>query len=86
MITDTTITMMAMMAPLLSVMDSESVPEAPASESPPGVDTEPASPAGSPFPGCCGAVVAKAEKKAATEAEDIAGVRLVVVVGAVEVS
>ena len=78
---------MAMMAPLLRVIDSESDPAAPASESPPGVVlAEPASPAGSPFPGCCGAVVAKAEKKAASEAEDIAGVRLVVVVGAVEVS
>jgi len=51
--TDTAQTIIAIIAPLESVMDPESVPDAPASESPtlePADD--PTSPADGPFPGC----------------------------------
>jgi len=72
--TPTTITIIAMIAPVDSVMDSLSDPEAPASESPPTSLGFP-SPGASPFPGCWGLALARAAKTLDTEAEDIAGVK-----------
>lgn len=64
---------MAIIPPFEIVIDPESVPDAPASVSPaPAVD--PTSPGAGPSPGCCGAVVARAEKYEATELADISGV------------
>jgi len=73
-ITPTTTTDMAIIAPVDKVMDSLSDPDAPASVSPPASFGFP-SPGASPLPGCCGLALARAAKKLATEADDIAGVK-----------
>lgn len=62
-------------------MDPDSVPAAPASESPaPAV--EPASPGKAFSPGCCGVAVARELKNEDTELADISGVMETKVVGA----
>lgn len=71
--TNTAQTIMAIIPPFEILIEPESGPAAPASESPdPAV--EPASPAAGPSPGCCGAEVASAEKNEDTELADISGV------------
>ena len=55
------------------VMEPDSLPAAPASESPAPAD-EPTSPAKAPSPGCSGVAVDKALKNEATELADISGV------------
>jgi hypothetical protein len=79
MMTLDTTTIMAIIVPRFNVMLSLSDPAAPASLSPalPSFALE-ASPGSAPFPGCCGAEVARLENTDATEADDMAGVRLIV--------
>lgn len=78
--TATITTIIAINAPFDMLNDPVSVPDAPAFESAllPWFE-EFASPAEPPFPGCCGAEVAREEKTEATEADDIAGVKDTVV-------
>lgn len=71
--TTTMQTVMAIIPPLDMVKDPESGPAAPAALSTAPEDA--ASPAEGPLPGWIGAVVASAEKKDATELEDILAVR-----------
>jgi len=78
--TEPTTTEIMIMAPVDKVIDSVSVPDAPAALSPPE-SLELPTPGASPVPGCCGLALARAEKKLATEAEDMAGVKDVNVVG-----
>jgi hypothetical protein len=76
--TQTSTTIRAIIPPFDKVIEPESVPEAPASESPaalPADDpTSPAEDLDSPLPGCWGDAVASAEKKEETELADISGV------------
>jgi len=83
--TQTSTTIRAIIPPFDKVIEPESVPEAPASESPAALPADdPTSPADGPLPGCWGDAVASAEKKEETELADISGVSDTEVVVAAE--